>query len=514
MTVKSSVTIESQPSSAPQELSDNPEWVIFNDDLIVSAGSLAQIAIYFGAGGGADGQQFTIGGQQFTTDSSTPYSSTSFDYSGTAEQSAQNFADMMKSSYRFMDWNISVENYLSGKRVFITNSEIGLQSGSNWINDASTLTPSVGESYNDGSDKIIKPDQLWYQFYSGEKKLSHVKNTSFDPTGRARISAKDISKKVLTIAYLELSQSVPFNDEGATMPLNIRFGVVSKDNCLDTHGAVYRSDDIQIVNSITQHEVSEGFLPQTTSKGLASWMTSQDNNMSLCKNSYAFASIYLAKTAVFLSGRYKLVIRYFDDSGTQIYLKEYAWNHPDPSVWRIPIGPLNNIHNTAIFSSSYYTVAVNVLLNGSYVGYSKELKINLKNCGCNAAEVYFLEDKGGWRTLIFEKIESRNVSIIQQEFAEKLGTTNIEIFKSGGLNNQAVESKTVFILSTEKITNTNRKLYEEFLRSKYHYILVAYDGEYLARKVIIDRGNYSLFERGGIKRLVIPFKFTSNHVLR
>lgn len=504
--------LETQPNPfVPLELSDNPEWTIFNDDLILQSGSLAQLAVLFTTGGGADAQTFTIGGQEFTTDSSQDYTSTSFDYSGTLQESVDNFMNMIRSSYVFKDWTVYQADHASGLRVFIHSASIGSHT---WDNDVAALSPAVTLSENGGQDEIIKDEKLWYQVYHKNEQITDVQEVSFDENGRVRISAKKLARSILSIAYPDITLDTYKEDSSAITSIYLKFGTVTKSNCIDTFGQVYETAECLLVNAISQHESSTGFQNQTALYDYPNdWMTARSQEIYMNRNSFGFISIYLADTTSLTSNSFKLSIFYHNDSGV-IASKEITMRGID-GVVMIPVGPANPIHKYAVNLSTKYTVDISALTSGGgYVGYSKQLTVNIQDSKCAAAEIYYLEDKGSWRTVVFEKIEQRNVEIIEQEYKERLSSDLVEVYETGGLNSEAIQSASVFLLQTEIITDSNRKVYEELLRSKYHYILTALDGEYKARKIIVDRGNYSIITRGGDKRMVIPFRFTTTHNLR
>ena len=66
-------------------------------------------------GGGADAQTITLFNEIFTTDSAQPFTFNTWDASGTPEEVANNFADLLRSNYLFRDFDIQAS--LSGGGV-------------------------------------------------------------------------------------------------------------------------------------------------------------------------------------------------------------------------------------------------------------------------------------------------------------------------------------------------------------------------------------------------------------
>jgi len=215
------------------------------------------------------------------------------------------------------------------------------------------------------------------------------------------------------------------------------------------------------------------------------------------------------------TGTWRVRYEYFDSN--DVSLGEQMRSLKGEGVYHVPTGPQNPCHAPVLLAaSSYYTVQVQVRnAANAWVEYSVLMTINLVNCGCTVAEIYFLEDRGSWRTLGFKQVASRRVDVSVVNYERPLTTNHnggpvnaVQLFQEGGRYSEAALADTVFILTSEKITEHNREMLEEFLRSKEHYILTSSDLFGAAtRRVLIDRGSKVLFQGSGVTKLSVEFRY-------
>lgn len=515
--------IEQQPSVfIPHELKPT-EWIVRKTDFFVQEGEAARIVIVFNAGSGSPGQNITLNGQQFMTDSSTSYTAETWDYAATPEQAAKNFANMLRSSYAFAEWSVIVREIGGDWNVIIEYPNNGAFDP--FENNLGTLTPSVVGSFQNGVDEVRSDDRFWYQFWEGNEALTEQKFAAFDNTGRVRVDTEPLSRQVLGANDPYLLWSGPTVDDQMSRSVYLRFGTYNKGiDCTTSFGQSYESPEITIVNSIFQHDLVRRFTPFTPNYTLpVRWMTARDNDHFICNTSYEWTSIFLQRTALFPDGFWKVEYVYYDTDGNQLDTKTSNLTNRETGVYRIPTGPGNAIHPNSLSNAAYYTIQVTVEgSDGNYIAYSEMLTIRLNNCNCWAAEVYYLEDAGSWRTVVFEKIEERRIEMSAVEWNSPIeysrygGTADgIRLFQNGGKESYAENVDSVYSLVTERITSSNRKAYEELLRSSRHIILTTSDFfPTVTRRVILERGTYGVYRTREATRLVIPFRFNTYQNVR
>lgn len=518
------LVIERQPSPlVPHEFKPT-EWAIRKTDILTVTGGNAQIYVAFSDGSaGAAGQEITLLGQTFTTSaSSSAYTSISWYYSGTAEEAAKNFANMVRTSYLFAGWSISVSGTGAGWLVTMIRNEVGALS--EFTNSVSGLSPSASLSDVNGIDEVRSTDRFWYQFWEGNEAISEQKFAFFDQTGRVRVDAESTARQVLGVTDPYLLWTSPRYDERMSRQIYLRFGTLTQgDGCDTSYGESYESPDITIVNALFQHEKVLRFYPYTPNYTLpVKWMTARPTERNTCRESYEWMAIFLQRSALFPDRFYRIVYTYYNSVGGVLNTKtENLTNQPD-GVYHVPTGPGNGIHPTGVISlASYYTVQVQVRGDDlEYTTYSETHTLRLTSCNCWAAEVYYLEDAGSWHTVVFENVDSRSIEMSAVEwqgpvtYSQYGGTPDgIRLYQDGGLESFADDAQAVFVLVTERVNESNRKAYEEFLRSSRHIILTSSDAiNPVTRRIIVDRGNYGVYTRGEQKRLLIPFRF--NTVMR
>jgi len=521
--------IESSPDAiVPQEQGKPVLWTIRNTNYILTPGIQAQFIILFNAGGLSAGASFTIGSTDFASSGASVqgYTSTTFYSAPSVAQSAKNFANMIRANYRFVDWSISIDYTTSAPDVIVRciKGQAGEEPAADWINDISALLPIVGDSnFIQGQDETRANTRLWYQFWRANTPISERKTADFDPSGRSRIDAEKLIGQVLSVTAPYLLWNAPTLDALASRRIYLRFGAYRLDNCEQVFDQVYESPEIHIVNAIYQHNYLSGFRPFTPQITFpCRWMTTREMSRVVCRRSFEWCAIYIQNTSDFHTSFWRVKYTYYNAEDAVI--DEQLRGFKGEGVYHVPTGPQNPCHPAGITAiASYYTVQVQVKNEADeYVPYSELMTIMMDGCNCHVAEIYFLEDAGSWRTIGFERVAQRRVEIQTVDYERPLATNSaggpvngLQLFQIGGRYSEAESSDAVFTLTSEKINEHNRAVYEEFLRSKEHYILTSSDILSAAtRRVIIDRGSKTLFQRGGVTRLTIDFRFNTEQRVR
>lgn len=513
--------IETAPDSVvPQELGKPLLWTIRNPDYILTPGAFASMSFLYSAGGDASGISFELGGVAFETSGATVegYTESTYYPAPAVQDAAENFANMIRSNFRFVDWSVSLD-YTSSAPAIVINivkGERGREPDEDWVNDVSGITGIGDSNFIQGTDEARANARLWYQFWRANTPISEKKTADFDQTGRVRIDGQNVASQVLGITAPYLLWVQPAFDALASRNIYLRFGVYELDNCEQVFEQVYETPEITIVNAIFQHNWLSQFRPYTAQVTQpVNWMTDRAMDRVVCRRSFEWVAIFIMKYSTEFSGSWRVKYVYYNSSGVEIGSATRSFK--GEGVYHVPTGPQNPCHASGVIPlSSYYTVQVEVRNEAmEWVPYSVEQTIRMDNCNCHVAEIYYLEDRGSWQTLGFERLAQRRLEVTTVDFERPLATNYnggplnvIQLFQVGGRYSEADISEAVFTLTSEKITEHNRQGLEEFLRSKEHYILTSSDLLNAAtRRVLIDRGSKVLFQRGSVSRLTVDFRF-------
>lgn len=517
------LVIESQPEQIrPNHLGHPIQWIIRKSDYILQQGERPLLGFSFVQdNAGASGQTFTILDNEFTTDDAQPYTNTSFDYVAGRLNAAENFANMLRSSYLFVGWSIWVAD-AGIATVFAQRDEPGEIPSDEFVVDLTTLAPGVPIQRFEGQNEIVSTDRMWYQLWENNTPLTERKVAGFDPSGRARVEAEPTARRLLGITSPYLLWSIPRRDERMTRRIYLKFGSYSSVDCNLNFGRVYESSPITIINNVVQHEYLFGlaYYHQAFTP-LVRWLSRRRGEYLLCGTSYDWLAIYLARTPGFLSGFFRVEYYFYDDADEQIGTATDGLSNVEDGVYHIPVGAANPIAAQALIAAaSYWTVQVlarNEALE--YVPYSELMTIRKKSCNCKGAEVYFKEELGSWRSVAFERVDERLVDVTAVEWVNPLqgnqkgryGPENaFQLYLDGGDVARTAEAERRYILVSERLTNSNRGLYEELAKSSHHFLLSFADPLGVAvRRINIERGVYGLLKNGEAVRFVVPFTFNT-----
>ena len=513
--------LETSPDAVvPQELGKPLLWTIRNPDYILTPGVFPSMWFLYSAGGDGAGIAFTLGGVDFETSGATVegYTESTYYPAPAVQDAAENFANMLRSNYRFQGWSIYVD-YTTSAPALIVNmvkGETGEEPTDDWVNDVSGITGIADSNFIQGTDEVRSNSRLWYQFWRANTPVSEQKTADFDRTGRVRIDGQNMAGQVLGITSPYLLWVAPGFDALASRNIYLRYGVYSLDNCEQVFEQVYESPEVTIINAIFQHNWLSQFRPyaaQVTSP--VNWMTDRPMDRVVCRRSYEWVAVYIMKYSAENTGTWRVNYKYYNSLGVEIGNQVRGFK--GEGVYHVPTGPQNPCHPGGIVAlSSYYTVQIEVRNSSTvWVPYSILQTIRMDNCNCHVAEIYYLEDRGSWRTLGFERLSQRRLDVEAVDYERPLQTNYnggpvnaVQLFEKGGRYSEAETSEQVWTLTSEKITEHNRGMLEEFLRSKEHYILTSSDVLNIAtRRVLIDRGSKVLFQRGSVSRLTVDFRY-------
>lgn len=521
------VTVDRQPPTGyPIGISENLKFYLDAGGAnLGSFGGLAYFNVSFNAGGGANGQTITLANMTFTTDDSTPFTAVTWNYAGTAEQSALNFADMIRANYYFEAFSVDVVETSPGVwEVRVQAFDFGLRS--NWTFDYTGLAPAVfaNDEY-EGEDTVLNDFQIWYRVWNENTPIGDVQRARvpFSTSFGSEAAEIDISEEVRSVL---INEPPPFNTSGLVVwsdpfsgTFSIRFGGILLDaTCTPSYITGGESDPIEVVASVHQLENYNRFLrftPGGAPIGEVPFTTSRPDRLTACPGSFEWLPIWIAEESGF-SFPFRAVWEFYnaDDSlASTIYRDIDNAGFNNLGIGHGLLGPF------LPSGATYYKVYVEGTRSAAWEKYSVVARRDIASCDCNAAEVYYLEDAGGWGTVIFHRLEEREIQQTDLRYETKLDTDTGELFQKdlkqyyidGGRYSVPSFADRVFTFTTERIPENKRSIYEQIVRSPEFYIRTAVDtGGQAMRRIIPDRANVTTWRDGEAIRISIPFRFNSS----
>lgn len=516
----------------PNQFCPNPksrpiQWVIQTDEHITSAGSPAFFVVEVVTTGGANGQILVLAGQTFTTNNSQAYTFNTFNQTGTSEAVADNLANAIRANQYFQDFQVWISN--PGGLVWQVNVfNFDNQQYQDWTFDSAGLGAMVVTlSDTNGQGPTIKNARLWYRIYNANLPITkeRYRNLPFDPSfpffTEVKVPANEVTRAIVksTMPGLTITDD-PIEDFDWSTELQIRFGIYELDaDCNPVYGEGQSSDDALVCNAVFQYEHTRSMFDHCPNliSGVK-FLTDRPTEMTLCSGTNEWLHIWIENTALWV-GDFKAVYSFY--SGTNA-IGESEKTLPDdnqafiiPAGWAMSFAPMN--------ADRYELKIQGQQLNESddlvWVDYSETITRRRENCNCKAAEIYFLEDRGSFRTSIFEKVVNRTsqASEVTYElpitFEGAYKTT--KYFFEGGIYSEAEMAFNTFRLESKILQTTDdRREFEQMLRSPEIYIKTANQlGEPILRRIIFPKSQLTLSEENAATRVQIDFRFSTNLIV-
>lgn len=519
------ITIDNAPRTfAPVPVSSPIEYELLTDEHIEQAGDFAFFEVTFNATGSSDGDEFTLLGETFSVDESVDYSATTFDYSGTVENAASNFVNMLRSNFLFADFEISKS---SGGGT-ATASAFAKNPGAieNFTFDYSLLTTPVSSSVEtNGVDTILRNYSIWFQVWADGKpvnakpQFAKVPYDVLTPDLPCKIDIKDI---VRGLVYSDLplwTLNTPTRIGEFDALVYLRFGgVTTSDLGVNTFGQVYETETFDLVDSVFQlREINEFKNHAPGGISTIQWLTDRPESSGVPGDSYEWAKIWIEQpdpiTADFR------VDYVFDYSGGGSATLQQTISYLTKGVYEIPIGFAAS-HILPYVNSTLTKMTVTVYrenIEAAYVRYSEDLiRYYCPSC-CSDQEIYFKEDKGSWGTLYFEEIEE--AQLITQGVTIDLPldrSSSANMYDRGGKTSLVRDSVYKCFLRSPKMPRDGElaRYYAQAFRSPTHYVRTTkkgiVDGIQDRRRIVIDLENIRIFKRGETIRYILGYTFTTD----
>lgn len=523
------LTLQSQPSTlCPNPKSRPVRWLITTDEHIDDAGSPAFFQVEISGTGGPDGEDIILAGQTFTTDSGQPFTFNTFDPNGTNEQVATNMADAIRSNSYFQEYQVFLTS--SGLDWIVNAFNFAPQEQPDWTFDDTGLTVlATAITESNGTTPDIKNMRLWYRLYSDQAPITNERfsaiifNPDFIIYSEIPIDLTNVVRGILRSIMPSFDDVLPLRDQAYQENIHLRYGLVHlDDDCNEVRSLAAVSPNIYAVNSVHQLTDQREFrnhCPNFINK--VKWLTDRPNSDVICSSQHEWVHIWIQNTGVFV-GSFKVVYTLYDENDAVIGDIEETLNEAD-TAWIIPISS-----NLPTFASN--TARYEIKIQGQvqppsgplqWQDYSELLTRRIITCNCIAAEVYFLEDRGSFRTLTFPKLESRAIEM--QENTYRLptdwenGDATTQYYFEGGRYSEAQIADSIFLLQTERLNNEpqTRYKYEQLLTSPLVYIkTMNISGTQVMRRIIFPKTAYETFRASTpAQKLEIPFRFNNSLIV-
>ena len=523
------LTLTEQPSILRPVSKSRPiRWTLTTNSHVQNNGNQASFSIIFNETGAANGEQITLLGQVFTVDNSTPYTESTFSTTGTQQEVSENFANMIRCSYLFRDWAVYSTFFLSFSnwRVFAYYYEepVTLQG---FTFDVSGLSIDVTFNSTNGQAPIIKDLRIWYRLHFLDGTPVGPAKTAFLPynisnpvlSGRISIDQSEAIRGTLSTDRPDITENFyPQPESNFVRSYYLKYAEVERQNCIDTPSKAYRTATISATNTVYQLREQREFTQHTYESGSpANFLTTRPVKGLVCGNQYEWLHFYYISGGIYTGTFYVEYRFYMGDTIVNQVSIPYTPKDSE-NVYRIGVGTANAaIEQNITADTDRYRIRVLAaveLPNGiqGNVEIASPHERTITACGCKAAEVYFLEDTGGWQTVIFESVKQRTQEHEGQEITLPLGFSDERgyINERGGRRNKTYRADNPFTFETERLTRHNRDKYEQLLRSPRHYIRTANtEGEEALRPIVIERATTVTSQNGEVTRLQVTFRYNA-----
>ncbi len=391
------------------------------------------------------------------------------------------------------------------------------------FDDTGLTTLAVTIANTNGSNPIIANMRLWYRLYTGQQPIMKAERYASLPFSSAnpfytevRIVLNELIRSIIKTTLPSFATVIPTQDFNYQEHVTLRFGLVSNDaDCNEIRTLGSSSAPAYVVNSVHQLTDTRAFgrhCPRFQTG--VRFITDRPAVMELCKTAFEWLHIWIENTGLFVSG-FRAVFTLYDGTGATIGDQNFTIDEPE-SAWIIPLHHSLFPSNTARFTM---VVQGQVLDNDEttliWINYSEQVERTYIECKCVAAEIYFLEDHGGFRTVIFKEKLSEVIEMQETTYRLPIDWDDVKFFQyytEGGTFTVAQEAETVFILQSDRvITEDHRIMYEQLLRSPEVYIKTTNDlGQNIHRRIIFPKNSYQTFKKGnGALKIEIPFRFAN-----
>ncbi len=520
------LTVQSEPSNLCPNTKDRPiQWLITTDEHIISGGSFASFQVQIDVTGGPNDEDLILAGVTFSTDNSTPYTFNTFDPTGTSQQVAQNLADAIQANSVFQEYQVFLTSIGGG--IWVVNAvNFNFEVQPNWTFDDTGLTVlQVTLSDTNGTALQVKNMRLWYRLYSDTAPITNERysaipiDQTFTLYSEIPLVLNGAIRPGLTSTMPQFSDDVPVSDLEFHEKVHLRFGLVELDeDCVEIRSLAGSSQSIIAVNTI--HQIPDFRLfadhcPNFINR--VKWLTDRPLEDNVCQDSYEWAHIWVDNNGVYI-GNFRVQYTLRDINGGT--LGDVVRSISDAErAWVVPIGP-NADALTAATHSWDVVIQGQVEVPGPSIewqNYSEVITRTKKDCNCKAAELYFQEDRGSFRTITFDKVLNRSVESDEIVYELPIDWENsikgTQYFFDGERYNMAHNSDQVFTLRSERIINDDiREKYEQLLRSPKVYIRTQNQASTdIMRRIIFPRSAYQTFkgDAGGALKIDIPFRFNN-----
>lgn len=546
------VTIDTAPTKTqPIPVSDCLQWwfIIDPSDVVSVNGSKAFVEVVWPGSPTppANGTSFTIWGYTFEVQSGTAYTSESFRVvSGNMEQTRTNFKNMIESHFFFSKFT-TVSNAATSETDigWTTCREQERFADENMDLTAltamgCTVTVQNGSSpvYVDGYYLVTRllrydPNNGLYAPITEYEGISPQKICNFVAS-----TPIDYMSDVRSLLYTNLpslnstSFDVTANYDSIIQSFAIQYGFIYREACQPKSGTFKVDTPLTVLNAAFPVEdaygirpyyagASGGFPPgQTVQK----FLTSQPDTLEVGLNSIAWLWFFLNISEYDVASGWYLKVDYVTTSGSGTYSDTlHSWQD---GLYCVNVSPKFVVDNTPATNSNlmrYSVTIIGAVDDGIVITETKTYEITGVNpisgsgvCGLSGGssagsvgggtDIYFLMPQGGIGTL-FCAIEEKEINQEGTEICMDvpcIATREERATLRGRTFSDVRSFDKITLKAVRNWTDQDVQFFADMKRSPKRWLRVTgTDGNYIAKKILIDTGGIKIFKAGEKIELVV-----------
>lgn len=530
------ITVISVPTATPDvpvPISDAFKFGFQFDsaDIATTPGTYADVVITFPTTCTvpSNGDTLVLWSHTLTVDDTTNSTATTFKVVATGTTTATNFYNMLRSNIFFLKYT---DIAISGLEVTITWKSCGSQenfSGTNMddtaiVDTGGTMVVTNGTQpvytpnfhfvcrllYLRDSNSVIRfpltqfegfrpdvncsgADNLYIDFMDSiRKELWPIMpelgpNTYVDNFGLGSSLTKEAMKKMGMLAYLVVEYGWEYQDANC-QPKSGTFGVTDEFLVMNCY---FNPEDTYKLRRFWRAHPS-GYPPDQTNYR---FVTNQPGVMRLCENSFAWLWYCESEASSLLRAHFE--VEYLNGSGVNYY---FTMPHKDDPIQNFNISPSHLAANIPIDVSEIRHYNIRMVSSSGTAVRTESLRVIVDhNCCQRTTDVYFVTQYGSIGTMPV-KIETRGAgqSGVEVNLQNRFDGTEEEKAAYGGrslFNGRAFP--TIEFSARENYSEVQIKWFEQFRYSSHRWIKVEKeDGNYIAKKLLVDPGEVSIYKSG------------------
>lgn len=481
-------------------------------------------------GGAADGQDITLFNSIFTTDSAEDYTATTWDHSGTPEEAANNFANMLRANFLFKDYNITVGYSAGGDVWAITATATEAKTFDDFVFDQSGFSPAFVEFVSiNGNAASLNNFRIYYDIFEGadtstinklgNTRVAFVPYNSISGEQNAIIDLADQLSNIFALHNFLIDGSTRVREEaGLKREFHLKYGGLNFDSsCNPSYVAGGQTSSFNLVYTAIQRDRLTNFQKFTIIGepiGSVKWLSDRHATMDIPSDYYETINVYIPDSDDWQD--WSLRFSFYDVDDNLLGVETNALD--ENKVYQVAVGTAN-LDGFIPNNTTYYTIElIGIELVGGLPTPPQRvfelLRRNIVERNCSKQEIYFIEDLNSYRTVRLENI-ALSLAGQSRTTAQPLLSDPVSGFYTaedyanrGGISSRYSEADKVITLQTDRIRRGEKSFYDQLLRSPIHLMKeTTVDGLEVIRKIVLTRANRVIFQNGEAVRLNLEFRY-------